>query len=199
MPFWSSIPTPTPTPPTPPPAPTAIPEPAPEPILQDPTPPSKPLTRDEVADAELAELLAALDAEHEESRASSRESQNNRDGKRSQLEAEYESAFPTDMNCISAFDEMFYCYSLGGQFLNVYRYGAVRDCSEKSKDWRFCMRAKMYGPIARKAMILAHNKEKAAKYKQGASSEEIWPLRTQPLENAFSGPPEDDSQQTQVS
>lgn len=32
----------------------------------------------------------------------------------------------------------------------VYRYGELRDCSEKSADWRFCMRTKTVGPIARK-------------------------------------------------
>lgn len=42
----------------------------------------------------------------------------------------------------------------------VYRYGSLRDCSEKSQDWRFCMRAKMYGPVTRKVChtftIFAH-------------------------------------------
>lgn len=31
---------------------------------------------------------------------------------------EYESTFPTTMNCLHAFDQVWYCYSLGGQFLN---------------------------------------------------------------------------------
>jgi hypothetical protein len=29
-----------------------------------------------------------------------------------------DSQFPTEMNCLTAFDNMYYCYSLGGQFLN---------------------------------------------------------------------------------
>ncbi|TGZ76564.1 hypothetical protein EX30DRAFT_324546 [Ascodesmis nigricans] len=91
------------------------------------------------------------------------------------------------MNCLTAFDEMYYCFSLGGQFLNVYRYGGWRDCSEKSADWRFCMRTKAMGPIKRKAMIMARNKEKAARFKQGPNSEDIWELRKEPLKNPFSG------------
>lgn len=95
----------------------------------------------------------------------------------------------------------------------VYRYGELRDCSEKSRDWRFCMRAKMYGPVTRRvcahpahsmllanngksqAMIMAHNKEKATKYKTGPSSEDIWKIRKVPLENAFTGVPADQEEE----
>ncbi|KAF8534432.1 hypothetical protein BDD12DRAFT_640224, partial [Trichophaea hybrida] len=103
---------------------------------------------------------------------------------------------PTDMNCLTAFDEMFYCYSLGGQFLNIYRYGGFQDCSAKSADWRFCMKTKIFLPPMEereerwadakgKAMILARNKEKAAKYKMGKSSEDVWTVRKVPLTDAF--------------
>jgi len=34
-------------------------------------------------------------------------------------------------------------------------------------------------------MILQHYKQKAAKYKQGPSSEDIWSIRTAPVEDAF--------------
>jgi len=36
-------------------------------------------------------------------------------------------------------------------------------------------------------MILQHYKQKAAKYKQGSSSEDIWSIRTAPVEDAFTG------------
>lgn len=35
---------------------------------------------------------------------------------------------------------------------------------------------------------MTRNKEKAAKYKTGLSSEDIWEARKEPLENAFMGP-----------
>lgn len=54
-------------------------------------------------------------------------------------------ALKESLNCLRAFDELFYCYSLGGQFLNVYRYGKYRDCGEKTDDWLFCLRAKVRG------------------------------------------------------
>ncbi|RPA98629.1 hypothetical protein L873DRAFT_1739999, partial [Choiromyces venosus 120613-1] len=89
------------------------------------------------------------------------------------------------MSCLTAFDEMYYCYSLGGQFLNIYRYGELKNCSEKSADWRFCMRTRSYGPIARKAMISERYKEKAGRYKVGLSSEDVWEVRRVPVEGAF--------------
>lgn len=74
-------------------------------------------TRDQEADAEFAELIAALSQEP---------SPNPKDGKkrdgrdRGEIDNDtaYTSTFPGEMNCITAFDEMFYCYSIGGQFLN---------------------------------------------------------------------------------
>lgn len=40
-------------------------------------------------------------------------------------------------------------------------------------------------------MIMARNKEKAAKYKTGPSSEDVWKVRKEPLESAFTGVPVD--------
>lgn len=36
-------------------------------------------------------------------------------------------------------------------------------------------------------MVLARNKEKAAKYKTGKSSEDVWSVRKEPLVDAFTG------------
>jgi len=148
-------------------------------------PAAAPPDRDAAADAELAELLSALDAEHTAHAAAAarvREVHPADDDK---------TGLPTDMNCLTAFDEMYYCYSLGGQFLNVYRYGAFRDCGEKSADWRFCLKTKVRGEVARRAMILQRNKEKVARYKVGKSSEDVWTVRKEPLAGAFSGDLED--------
>lgn len=73
--------------------------------------------RDQEADAEFAELIAALSQElspnpkDEKKRAG-------RDRGEIDNDTAYTSTFPGEMNCITAFDEMFYCYSIGGQFLN---------------------------------------------------------------------------------
>lgn len=69
---------------------------------------------------------------------------------------------------------------------NVYRYGALRSCSELWAQWRFCMRTKAMGDETKKEKIREFNREKAAKYKVGRSSEDVWEIRTEPVENAFS-------------
>ncbi|PWW76653.1 hypothetical protein C7212DRAFT_279386 [Tuber magnatum] len=136
-----------------------------------------PNAREAAADEELRQLLSNLEAEAANSTSTSTE--------RAREEKEAVTAFPTEMSCITAFDEMYYCYSLGGQFLNVYRYGELRSCGEKAADWRFCMRTRSYGPIARKAMIMARFKEKTGRYKVGRSSEDVWEVRRVPVVGAF--------------
>ncbi|KAG0637254.1 hypothetical protein HOY80DRAFT_973890 [Tuber brumale] len=138
--------------------------------------------REAAADAELSELLSNLEAEA--AAIAQRKTTTAAKGEGDEKEA---TAFPTEMSCITAFDEMYYCYSLGGQFLNVYRYGELKSCSEKAADWRFCMRTRSYGPIARKAMIMARFKEKAGRYKVGRSSEDVWEVRRVPVVAAFRG------------
>jgi len=69
----------------------------------------------------------------------------------------------------------------------VYRYGELKSCSEKAADWRFCMRTRSYGPVARRAMIMARFREKAVRYKVGRSSEDVWEVRSGPLVGAFGG------------
>ncbi|KAL8690429.1 MAG: hypothetical protein Q9218_004118, partial [Villophora microphyllina] len=48
--------------------------------------------------------------------------------------------YPTEISCRAAFDSAFYCQSLGGQFINIYRYGTFRDCRQQWKDFWYCMR-----------------------------------------------------------
>ncbi|KAF8468309.1 hypothetical protein BDZ91DRAFT_722412 [Kalaharituber pfeilii] len=165
-----------------------------QPPPQSPNDPQR-LTRDELADIELRSLLSAIDQAEDPAppKASEKKSITSTPAfsasERTRLQAvgSIASEYPTTMNCLHAFDKVWYCYSLGGQFLNVYRYGALRDCSEQSADWRFCMKTKMYSEHTRKAMILARYREKAAKYKKGPSSEDVWSLRTEPVDGAFTG------------
>jgi Protein of unknown function (DUF3128) len=77
------------------------------------SPPKDP--REAAADAELAALLATLDAEAAEVAAGGGASKKNTGP---QEKPKPNSAFPEEMSCVTAFDEMYYCYSLGGQFLN---------------------------------------------------------------------------------
>ncbi|RPB26271.1 hypothetical protein L211DRAFT_835634 [Terfezia boudieri ATCC MYA-4762] len=198
---WSSSPTPPPhgQSATPPPSPPN--EPTPAPTEQSKRTP----TRDELADLEFRQLFIQLNDPTSNSTVedppaaspnaprtitsppSFSATDRERIAAAKKAEEAYESTFPTEMNCLHAFDQVWYCYSLGGQFSLVYRYGSLRDCSTQSADWRFCMRTKVYGDTTRRAMILQHYKQKAAKYKQGPSSEDIWSIRTVPVEDAFTG------------
>ncbi|KAK6361703.1 hypothetical protein TWF730_005417 [Orbilia blumenaviensis] len=141
----------------------------------------KPKSRDDLADEELSALLKTL-------QTSSNDEDSDPSRKSSKPQNFQDTLYPTTMSCREAFDELYFCYSLGGQFKNLYRYGTYRRCEEKSDDFWFCMRTKMYGPNTKKEMIVKYHKEKEAeKYKKGPSSEDVWKVRTEPLEGQFMG------------
>lgn len=134
-----------------------------------------PKSRDDVAEEEFSALLKAL---HDEDPARKEATPQNFQ----------DTLYPTTMSCREAFDELYFCYSLGGQFKNLYRYGTYRQCEDKSSDFWFCMKTKMYGPNTKKEMIVKYHREKEAeKYKRGPSSEDVWKVRTEPLEGQFMG------------
>ncbi|KAI0996903.1 hypothetical protein K3495_g11280 [Podosphaera aphanis] len=90
-----------------------------------------------------------------------------------------EHLLPTTMSCRDAFDSAFYCNSLGGAFMHLYRYGTVRSCSEHWDKFWFCMRTRTYGDAARQAAIQDYYRDvERRKYgRPGASSEDIWESR----------------------
>ncbi|KAI1139546.1 hypothetical protein F5Y05DRAFT_411735 [Hypoxylon sp. FL0543] len=96
-----------------------------------------------------------------------------------------ESLLPTTMSCRQAFDAAFHCNSLGGQFANVYRAGAVRSCSEHWDDFWFCMRARAYQSPHREQAVRAHyrRKEYAKYFAPGRpSSADVWEPRQEKVE-----------------
>ncbi|KAL0256491.1 hypothetical protein SLS55_008886 [Diplodia seriata] len=102
------------------------------------------------------------------------------------------SQYPTTMNCRQAFDEAFYCQSLGGQAMNVYRYGELRSCSDNWSDFWFCMRTRSYGDPEKARLISQRYREKEAKYRSGPSSEDVWEARKpgEELRNPFTKDPD---------
>ncbi|KAG5292678.1 DUF3128 superfamily domain-containing protein [Histoplasma ohiense] len=98
-----------------------------------------------------------------------------------------ETLYPTSMSCRSAFDYAFFCQSLGGQWVNVYRYGELRSCSEHWSDFWFCMRTRSYSAEEKARMVADRYRRKAVKYKTGPSSEDVWDVRTEPVKGAFQG------------
>ncbi|TPR08368.1 HOOK family protein [Aspergillus niger] len=156
-------------------APAASSPPASQPPPETTSAPSQPpqprtLTREEQADAEWKKLIASLESDITPPSSIAPES-----------------LYDDTMSCRSAFDYAFFCQSFGGQFVNVYRYGELRSCSEHWDNFWMCMKTRTLPDQQRRKAIRDHNRKKAIKYKTGPSSEDVWDVRTEPVQNAFSG------------
>ena len=96
-----------------------------------------------------------------------------------------DSLYPSEISCRSAFDYALFCQSFGGQFVNIYRYGTFRSCSNHWDDFWLCMRTRKWDDKDRITAIKEHYRKKAVKYKTGPSSQDIWDVRTEPVKDAF--------------
>lgn len=178
--------------PTPDPVPTSSqPPPSPHDVTDKPR---APLSREEQSELELQNLLAELQASVRAGEAPSGGAITTASGDSSSTAADPTSSsiFPTTMNCRQAFDGAFYCQSLGGQAMNVYRYGSLRSCSDNWSDFWFCMRTRSYGDAEKARLISERYEQKEAKYRSGPSSEDIWDVRKpgEELRNPFSKDPD---------
>ncbi|KAI9734867.1 MAG: hypothetical protein M1834_001947 [Cirrosporium novae-zelandiae] len=148
------------------------------------------LTRDEQADAELYSFLSELQAERSRSRNRDPPSPTppaTQSGTPATDDDTSASLYPDTMVCSQVLNMAYDCQSVGGQFINIYRYGKLRNCSPLWAQWRLCMRSKSYSDEERRKMVQEYYREKAAKYKVGPSSEDIWETRTESIEGAFQG------------
>lgn len=161
----------------------------PEQIPQN-APPPKQLTPDEQAELEFSQILASL---QEAENSSSETPSSSPIGADATTPSEPsssiapESLYADEMSCRTAFDYAFFCQSFGGQFVNVYRYGELRSCSEHWDNFWLCMKTRQWSDDLRKKAIRAHNRKKAIKYKTGPSSEDVWDVRLEPARGAFQG------------
>ncbi|MCJ1430002.1 hypothetical protein MMC29_007917 [Sticta canariensis] len=158
----------------------------------------RPLTRDEAADAELLEILKAIQDEPTPQAPEPILSK-----ARSQTTIPYSvpestptsepitpaSIHPTTMSCRAAFDHAFYCQSLGGQFNSIYRQGTVRSCGHLWADFWFCVRMNRgwMSDSERKERVLERYRRKERKYVDGPSSEDVWKARKTMVVGAFEG------------
>lgn len=145
------------------------------------------MSRDELAEAELQEMLAEIAAEDQPKKPKyTRKAVLPTKGPDAPAEDHSmtleDSLYPTTMSCREAFDAAFYCQSMGGKFNDVYRYGGIQSCSDHWKSFWFCMRSKSYPDEQRGNMIRDHYKKKDLKYKLGPSSEDIWESRDKKVE-----------------
>lgn len=165
-----------------------------EPAPQNVAPP-KELTPDEQADLEFSQILASLQEAEAASSSKALNGSSPFNGNVADATGPSEpsssiapeSLYADEMSCRTAFDYAFFCQSFGGQFVNVYRYGELRSCSEHWDNFWLCMRTRSWSDRLRKKAIRAHNVKKAIKYKTGPSSEDVWDVRLEPDREAFQG------------
>lgn len=99
--------------------------------------------------------------------------------------------YPRTMSCRQAFDQAFYCQSLGGKFNDIYRYGALQSCSEQWGAFWFCMRTKSLSEKERGRQIADYYAAREErKRKEFGSSEDVWEIRTRAVEKAFGKDPD---------
>lgn len=154
--------------------------------------PKQELSREEQANLEFAELLKEI--EIEQSSTPSRSSPIKSDGKlgfSTPANISPDALYPKELSCRSAFDYAMFCQSFGGQFVNVYRYGEFRSCSNHWNDFWLCMRTRNWDEKDKAKAIQDHYRTKAVKWKTGPSSEDIWEVRTEPVKDAFQASLED--------
>ncbi|CAG8008406.1 unnamed protein product [Penicillium salamii] len=148
--------------------------------------PPKTLTPDEQADLEFSQILADLRSEDSSLSKQTLTPEGNVVSTPQSAIAP-ESLYQDTMSCRNAFDYAFFCQSFGGQFVNVYRYGELRSCSEHWDNLWLCMKTRTWPEDLRRREIRDHNRKKAIKYKTGPSSEDVWDVRLDPATESFKG------------
>ncbi|KAJ5092706.1 hypothetical protein N7456_008567 [Penicillium angulare] len=149
--------------------------------------PPKKLTPDEQADLEFNQLLADLRKADGDLNNTSQSSTSLNGSAEPTSSIAPESLYADTMSCRTAFDYAFFCQSFGGQFVNVYRYGELRSCSDHWDNFWLCMKTRGWSDELRRKTIRDHNRKKAIKYKTGPSSEDVWDVRLDPASGAFKG------------
>ncbi|MCJ1313231.1 hypothetical protein MMC25_006908 [Agyrium rufum] len=151
---------------------------------------SKPLSRDEEAEAEFRSMMQELNAMEE--RASPRNEFKTREQPESLINTSSihpNALYPKEMSCRAAFDSAFYCQSLGGQWANVYRYGNLRSCSDQWRNFWFCMRTNrgyMSDEVREKRIQMHYKMRDEEKYGgKKPNSEDVWRIRDRVLPGAF--------------
>lgn len=97
-----------------------------------------------------------------------------------------EALYPRSMSCRQAFDQAFYCQSLGGKFNDIYRFGSLHSCSEQWGAFWFCMRVRGYKDEDKEKVVSEYYKDREERRKKEyGSSEDVWEIRTRGVERAF--------------
>ncbi|VDB96187.1 unnamed protein product [Peniophora sp. CBMAI 1063] len=86
-------------------------------------------------------------------------------------------------SCMSLFDDLISCNTVGRQFRSLYRFGEMAHCSGKYTDWKFCLSVKGLHEEQRRDAWTRNRAEWWARRRLGASSESVWDLRSEKLQD----------------
>ncbi|KAI0762683.1 hypothetical protein C8Q74DRAFT_1291646 [Fomes fomentarius] len=85
--------------------------------------------------------------------------------------------------CMKLFDDFLLCNVMGSQMKSLYRYGEMATCSPKLEEFKFCMSLKGMHPEEKRDVWIRRRAEWWARRRMHKSSEDVWDIRTEPLEN----------------
>ncbi|TYJ59088.1 hypothetical protein B9479_000077 [Cryptococcus floricola] len=98
--------------------------------------------------------------------------------------------------CMRLLDEFLMCYALVPQLRSFYRRGEMSDCTWKFQDFKYCMSLKSSDPEEKRQLWIKRRAEWWAQRRLNRSSEDVWDLRTERLDNFPPLAPEDVSSDT---
>ncbi|KAH7907454.1 hypothetical protein BJ138DRAFT_1014460 [Hygrophoropsis aurantiaca] len=85
--------------------------------------------------------------------------------------------------CMSLFDDYLLCNVLGAQVKSLYRHGRMSECRDKMDDFKFCMSLKAMHPEQKRDAWIRRRAEWWAARRVGRSSENVWDVRSEPLQS----------------
>ncbi|KAH8119640.1 hypothetical protein DFH11DRAFT_1566191 [Phellopilus nigrolimitatus] len=85
--------------------------------------------------------------------------------------------------CMSLLDDFLSCNALGFQLKSLYRYGGQAVCGRKMEDFKFCMSLKSLDQDEKREAWIRRRAEWWATRRLAKSSEDVWDMRTEPLQN----------------
>lgn len=106
-------------------------------------------------------------------------------------------SFPSTLLVSTAFDELFQCFSVGGQVKNYYRYGKLSYCEKQREKLWFAMRHGQFmegktitensslGELESAKKVQEFYKKQLMETKAHGSSEDIWNVRKEKLVQPF--------------
>ncbi|KAF8332609.1 uncharacterized protein EI90DRAFT_674281 [Cantharellus anzutake] len=87
-------------------------------------------------------------------------------------------------SCMKLLETFTHCNMLNSQIRALYRFGEMNDCKQKWEDVKFCWTLKAQTPEERRESWIQHRAEWWASRRVGRSSEDIWEIRTEPLQRS---------------